>query len=264
MVADFRSFLQVERQLSKRTVYSHCMYVGKLIEQTGGKEVGPDEIRAFMRGYMGASVSGYSNALKALRLFFRDYFKRGDLVDGFKFPATPFKPRIVPSRKELAEFYGEMPSVEGKLYFLLYASSGLRRREALGLRPRNVNAEMRMVTPDKGVSGTKNTWASFWGDEFDELLRNYKPRNGERWILIKTDDFFNAWRVPMEKTGLKITPQVLRDWFCVTLGELGVQDRYVDAFCGRLPASVLARHYTDYSPIRLKKIYDQANIKIFS
>jgi intergrase/recombinase len=48
------------------------------------------------------------------------------------------------------------------------------------------------------------------------------------------------------------------------MGEAGVPDRYVDAFCGRLPRSVLARHYTDYSPTRLKKIYDQANLKVLS
>jgi hypothetical protein len=97
MIADFQSFLQVERQLSKRTVYSHCSYLGKLIKQNRGGDVGPEEIRGFMRGHMGASVSGYSNALKALRIFFRDYIGRGDLVEGFKFPATPFKPRIVPT-----------------------------------------------------------------------------------------------------------------------------------------------------------------------
>jgi intergrase/recombinase len=35
------------------------------------------------------------------------------------------------------------------------------------------------------------------------------------------------------------------------MGELGVQDRYIDAFCGRVSKSVLARHYTDYSSERL-------------
>lgn len=42
----------------------------------------------------------------------------------------------------------------------------------------------------------------------------------------------------------------------------GVQDRYVDAFCGRMPASVLARHYSDFSLEVLKEIYSKANIKI--
>jgi hypothetical protein len=34
-------------------------------------------------------------------------------------------------------------------------------------------------------------------------------------------------------------------------------------FCGRVPRSVLARHYTDFSPERLKRIYDGANVVVF-
>jgi len=48
------------------------------------------------------------------------------------------------------------------------------------------------------------------------------------------------------------------------MGELGVQDRYIDAFCGRVPKSILARHYTDYSPERLKRRYDKAGLKVLS
>jgi hypothetical protein len=47
------------------------------------------------------------------------------------------------------------------------------------------------------------------------------------------------------------------------MGRLGVPDRYVDAFCGRVLQSVLARHYTDFSPERLKEIYDHAGLRIF-
>jgi hypothetical protein len=46
------------------------------------------------------------------------------------------------------------------------------------------------------------------------------------------------------------------------MGRLGVPDRYVDAFCGRVPQSVLARHYTDFSPERLKEIYDRAGLRV--
>jgi len=38
----------------------------------------------------------------------------------------------------------------------------------------------------------------------------------------------------------------------------------VDALCGRTPKSVLARHYTDYSPIKLKTIYDRVGLRILS
>jgi len=67
-----------------------------------------------------------------------------------------------------------------------------------------------------------------------------------------------------ERTGIHITPQVLREFFCQQMGELGIPDRYIDAFCGRVPKSILARHYTDYSPERLKRIYDKANLRILS
>ena len=39
--------------------------------------------------------------------------------------------------------------------------------------------------------------------------------------------------------------------------------RYIDAFCGRVPISVLARHYSDYSPEVLKEIYDKADLRFF-
>ena len=64
--------------------------------------------------------------------------------------------------------------------------------------------------------------------------------------------------------GNAATPKVLREWFCCEMGRLGIPDRYVDAFCGRVPRSVLARHYTDFSPERLKEIYDKAQLTVIS
>ena len=72
------------------------------------------------------------------------------------------------------------------------------------------------------------------------------------------------WRTERAKTGIHITPRVLRQWFCCEMGRLGVPDGYIDAFCGRIPRSVLARHYTDYSPDKLKEIYDKAGLKVQS
>jgi intergrase/recombinase len=55
---------------------------------------------------------------------------------------------------------------------------------------------------------------------------------------------------------------VLRDWFSDEMGNKGVQDRYIDAFCGRLPKSVLAKHYSDYSPKKMLKVYRRAKLKV--
>jgi hypothetical protein len=42
------------------------------------------------------------------------------------------------------------------------------------------------------------------------------------------------------------------------------REKYVDAFCGRVPRSILARHYTDFSPEKMKEIYDKVNLKVLS
>jgi len=46
------------------------------------------------------------------------------------------------------------------------------------------------------------------------------------------------------------------------MARLGVSDSYIDAFCGRIPRSVLAKHYLDYSPEKLKEIYDKAGLTV--
>jgi len=43
---------------------------------------------------------------------------------------------------------------------------------------------------------------------------------------------------------------------------LGVSEMYVDAFCGRVPKSVLARHYTDFSPEKLGDIYSNSALRV--
>ena len=83
------------------------------------------------------------------------------------------------------------------------------------------------------------------------------------YVSFAANDTFNVmWREAREKTGIYVTAQVLREWFACEMGRLGMPDRYIDAFCGRVPRSVLARHYTDYSPDRLKEIYDRAGLEV--
>jgi hypothetical protein len=48
------------------------------------------------------------------------------------------------------------------------------------------------------------------------------------------------------------------------MGRLGVPDRYIDAFCERFPRSVLAKHYTNLSPEKLKEVVKKAKLKVLS
>ena len=46
------------------------------------------------------------------------------------------------------------------------------------------------------------------------------------------------------------------------MSRCGVDAKYSDAFCGRTKSSVLEEYYLDYSPERLKEIYDEAGITV--
>ena len=120
-----------------------------------------------------------------------------------------------------------------------------------------------MVTSPDG-SRTKRTWVTFFNEEAEQALKEYL--NGREltpeFKLFTEKAIRKTFERAHKRTGIHITPQVLREWIACEMGELGVADRYVDAFCGRVPRSVLARHYTDFSPERLKRIYDGAGLKV--
>jgi integrase len=175
---------------------------------------------------------------------------------------------MIPTDHQIQQFYKALNTPKQRCCYLFYATSGLRKSEILSLHVTDIDRHLRMIVPINGIRGTKNTFVSFYNEEAQDILEhehlpNRTDSNTKLFPFMKLK-FFHLWKFAYQKTGIKITPQVLRDWFCSKLGRLGVPDRYVDAFCGGVPRSVLARHYTDFSPETLKEIYDNAELKVLS
>jgi intergrase/recombinase len=109
---------------------------------------------------------------------------------------------------------------------------------------------------------------SFYNEEAEQALQGYmktkKHSRSQRLFPMQRDEVVELWKVAKDKSGINITPQKLRQWFCSEMLRRGVSETYVDAFCGRVPKSVLARHYIDFSPEKLKKIYEKASLLILS
>jgi integrase len=153
---------------------------------------------------------------------------------------------------------------------LLYAVTGLRQNELKDLKMSDIDLENKCVRAGHD-SLTKRSFCTFWNDEADVLLKKYLRRherelseNGGRLIHFSDTSLNRMREVIQSKVGVSVNPRSLRRFFCGELLSKGVQEVYVDAFCGRVPRSVLARHYTDFSPERLKEIYDKADLRILS
>jgi len=258
LLDEFKEYLQVDRGLAKKTVSQHFNVMNRFFNSFNVKpnELNKKHIRSYLSKYLDHSSSSRRNQIKSLRVFFRDFLEKPDIVSGFKLPPVPFKPPVIPSKTDLIEVYSSLPTLQNQTMFLLYASSGLRRNELTSLTIDDIDLDNRMLLPKK-TSRTKRSWFTFYNEEAESILMKYLDTDdGKRVRLFKVTN--PKW---MRN---KLSPKFLRSWFCSEMGRLGVPDRYVDAFCGRTPKSVLARHYTDYSSYKLKEIYDKAGLRVLS
>jgi len=261
----------VDLQLTESTAELHARLIKKHLEAIRKEPttITKEDLRTYLMSIKESMApSTYKNILASLKRFYRDFLGMQELVETFKFPQLNFKPIKVPSKAELQAFYKALKTPRARALFLAYATSGLRKSEILNLnRSREIDFENRMLTPNKEGNQSKHVWVSFYNEEAERELKAYlstRKDSDPRLFPTSKRHVLRIFKKAFEATGIKITPQILRDWFCSEMGSLGVPDRYVDAFCGRVPKSILARHYTDFSPEKLKRIYDKAGLMLLS
>ena len=261
ILENFREFLLVDLRRSKNTAPEMVRYVRKFLTTLQGSIVTRECIRQYLKGLKGEAT--YRNCLASLKVFFRDFLEMPQLVQSFRFPPSQFKPKVIPTKEKLGEFFEAIDDDIGKALFLFYASTGLRKNEVLSLTHEDIDPSRRMVTPKCHEGVTKHSYLSFYNEETEQHLKSIHS-DSEKLFDLGDRQYKRIWKTAKAKRVIRITPQKLREWFCSEMALNGVSDSYINAFCGRTPKSVLARHYLDYSPEKLKQIYEKAKIKVLS
>ena len=123
-----------------------------------------------------------------------------------------------------------------------------------------INKNKRMFIPESHDAGTKKSGVTFYNEETEKLMESYEGNP----FKTSRNTIANVFKETSNKTGINITTQTLRSIFAHEMGLRQMSDRYIDAFCVRVPANILAKHYFDFSPDVLKKIYYKADLKIFN
>jgi len=215
------------------------------------------------------SVGYYSSTLGALKVYSR-FIGRPDLLSDFAFPHPQVTPKKFWSKAQMRDFYYQLTSRKMQALFLMGATTGLRKGEILSLKIGEIDFTTRTVVPNVHTGVTKHSWVSFYNQECEEALKKHmesmRPaiRARGRLFPMSSRDFKVDWRQAKEKSGVNLKFKDLRDFFAESMFGLGVQSIYIDAMAGRAPASVLAKHYIDLSPQKLKQVYDQASLRILS
>ena len=265
----FRDFLEVDLNRAERTVYGHLRQVGLFSDWLDDRVVTRDIIREYLRYVKREKPGEYENVLKTAKVFFRDFLSRGDLVSTFRFPEKQLELKRIPPKKDLQKFYQAARRIDLRLacYFLLWATSGWRFLEVFVLHREDVDLETRMMAHRLPSTTTKGRLFGCFNEEAEDVLKEWLEKRSDKspkLLPINQGNLRRLWRQAEEQSGVHLKPKQLREWFCEEMSNLEVPERYIDAFCGRVPKKVLAKHYTDYAPEKLKKIYDKAGLRVLS
>lgn len=104
---DFADYLIIDRRLEERTVERHLSETKRLFKTASFDPLKATklDIRNYPRIFRDILANGYANILKTLRVFYRDYLGRVEVVEGFRFPVRPFSVISIPSNEEVQKFY---------------------------------------------------------------------------------------------------------------------------------------------------------------
>ncbi|MDG6907008.1 MAG: tyrosine-type recombinase/integrase [Nitrososphaerota archaeon] len=279
IINDFHRFLKIDLQLSDSTARDLKNDLRHYLFDYLKEEPTVESVRDFLGKWVGQPEK-YMHYLRTLKRFYRDFMGRPELVASFKFPTRGFTPPFIPTRNELQKWYSFIDSVKDhslyngdplrlRAFFLVLASSGLRVGEVRTLRLCDVDLQTGKVTPyhAHATATSKKSNFSYINSEALEMLKKYvqerEMKTGEtRLFEGNNSNWAKQFQIVSKASGIKLTPKNLRSWFSSEAAELRITDSYVDFLQGRTQRSVLARHYTDYRPEKLYRIYQGANLKV--
>ncbi len=227
-----------------------------------------DSVKAYLDS--NESEAWKSNQIKALRRYVRDFLKLGNWINELKFSSRKanVKKSDIPSDNYLAYFCSELP-YGVQMVFLILFTSGLRVGEVLKLRMNDVNFETNMIDASNIHKGdTKSAWISYITYQTAEYLQGYVETELDDADNPKIFDFsYNTVQEAFQKasyqTGVFIKPHFLRTVFTEKCSQVGIEGKYIDAFCGRIPKKILEANYTVYSPQSLRVQYEKLEDVLF-
>jgi len=255
-IENYKEFAVNELGLSQATVKNQKSAIRGFLNYSQGI-INKETVKKYLES--NDSVSWKSNQLKALRKFIRDYLNLGNWINEFVF--TKEKARLkkeIPSDEQLAFFCSKL-DYPVQMIFLVLVTSGLRIGEALSLKSENIDFETNMLdVSEVHESNTKSSWISFMTNQTSEYLSSYiETLDDEKIFSLSYKHVQENFQKVSEETGIKIKPHLLRTAFTEKCTQAGLNEKYIDAFCGRTSQGIIRKHYTDYSPKAMRRQYDK-------
>jgi intergrase/recombinase len=263
LLQQFAEYMRVNMRLEERTVIDTVEGIKRYLKRSDWV-VSYETASAYLKTYICKSPKTYNSQITLLRRFIRDFLHSPQDIVSFKMAPVDYMGRNIelPTRAQMKSAFDALKGDEAKTTFLFFATTGLRKNEILTLTVDKINLETRAVIPQH-FTRVKRSGITFFNAETETWLKkflNYGDVKEGMLFNFIYQEWGKLWRIASKAAGVRITPQVLRVWFSMEMGEQGIPDRFVDIFQGRAPRSVLAKHYTAKGIGLLSNIYAKANL----
>jgi len=255
-IENYKEFAMSILGLSKDTIKNQKSAIRGFLNHSKGI-INKETVTEYLKS--NDSTSWKSNHLKALRKFIRDYLDLGNWINEFEFYREKAKIKnAIPTNNQLILFFNKL-DCQIQMVFLTLVTSGLRIGEILSLDVDDINFDTNMIDASKvHKSDTKSSWLSFVTHQVSEFIQIYvKSLHGNKLFPVSYKTVQENFQKVSKEIGIKIKPHLLRTIFTEKCTQAGLEEKYIDAFCGRMSQNVIRKHYTDYSPEAMRKHYDR-------
>ena len=109
---------------------------------------------------------------------------------------------------------------------------------------------------------TKHSYISFVTSQTSDLLFDFLDEHNKlehiesKVFDVSTRTIQKDFQNASMELGIEINPHILRTVFAEKCTDAKIPDKYIDAFCGRTPKRIIAKHYSDYSPEAMRNRYE--------
>ena len=255
-ILNYKKFAEHELGLSQATIKNQKSAISGFLNHSQGI-INKETVKKYLES--NDSSSWKSNHLKALRKFIRDYLHLGNWINEFEFFREKVKIKnTIPNDDQLVLFYSKL-DCQIQMVFLTLVTSGLRIGEVLSLDVDDINFDTNMIDASKvHKSDTKYSWISFVTHQVSDFIQTYvKSLHGDKLFPVSYKTVQENFQKVSKEIGIKIKPHLLRTIFTEKCTQAGLEEKYIDAFCGRMSQNVIRKHYTDYSPEAMRRHYDK-------
>jgi len=260
-IRGYEEFALEAHYLVEATVNNHKSVIRGFLNHSNGI-INKETVKSYLDS--NEQKSWKSNQVKALRKYIRDYLKLGNWINKFSFTKDKAKIKKIPRDDQLALFCNYL-NYQIQIVFLVTMTTGFRIGEVLALKLSNIDFVTNMIDASQiHKSDTKDSWISYVTNQTAEYLQSYIESNEFDQYGDDPKLFSVSYKVVNENfkkvsnlTGISIIPHLLRTVFTEKCTQARIEDKYIDAFCGRISQNIIRKHYTDYSPKAMRRHYDK-------